>query len=169
MGTSKCCKNMADYQRWTSHNGSSHFDGTGIQITTRGHPYLGDPIGCREYIHVDSYVCDRVIQWLTELEVLMDFARSQPHAAYSAITKGLTSTWSYMIRTTSAISHLLQPMEEVIREKFRPALTGWPPPNDLERCLFSLPARLGGMWISNPQDTSDSMYNASLRISNPLV
>ena len=78
------------------------------------------------------------------------------------------SNWSYVTRTTPSISHLLQPMEDVIREKFVPTLTDRPPPNDVERHLFSLPARLGGLAIPNPCDTSDNNYNASLKISNPL-
>ena len=32
------------------------FDSTGIQITTRGRPYLGAPIGCNEYVEFFSYV-----------------------------------------------------------------------------------------------------------------
>ena len=39
------------------------FEGTGIQITTRGLPYLGAPIGCSEY--VESIVRDQVDQWLS--------------------------------------------------------------------------------------------------------
>ena len=66
------------------------FEGTGIQITMRGRPYLGAPIGCSEY--VESFVHDYVDQWSSELEVLTDFAKSQPHAAFSALTKGLSST-----------------------------------------------------------------------------
>ena len=142
------------------------FDSTGIQITTRGRPYLGAPIGCNEY--VESFVCDQAAQWSSELEVLTEFTKSQPHAAYSALTRGLTSNWSYVTRTTPSISHLLQPMEDVIREKFVPTLTDRPPPNDVERHLFSLPARLGGLAIPNPCDTSDSNYVTSLKISNPL-
>ena len=102
--------------------------------------------------YVESFVCDQVAQWSSELEVLTEFTKSQPHAAYSALTRGLTSNWSYVTRTTPSISHLLQPMEDVIREKFVPTLTDRPPPNDVEHHLFSLPARLGGLAIPNPCD-----------------
>ena len=95
------------------------FEGTGVQITTEGRPYLGAPIGCSDYI--ESFVRDRVHQWSSELEVLTNFAKIQPHAAYSALTKGLTSNWSYVIRTTPTINHLLQPLEDVIRLKLIPA------------------------------------------------
>ena len=91
----------------------------------------------------------KYIQEIRCVQSLTDFTKSQPHDAYSAMTKGLTSCWSYMFTTTPTIRHLLQPVAEVImiREKFLPALTGRPPPNDLEHCLFFLPARFWGMGI----------------------
>ena len=102
--------------------------------------------------YIESFMCDQVAQWSSELEVLTEFTKSQPHAAYSALTRGLTSNWSYVTRTTPSISHLLQPMEDVIREKSVPTLTDRPPPNDVEHHLFSLPARLRGLAIPNPCD-----------------
>ena len=59
-------------------------------------------------------------------------------------------------------------MEDMIREKLVPTLIDRPPPNDVERHLFSLPARLGGLAIPNPCDTSDGTYDASEKISTPL-
>ena len=111
---------------------------------------------------------NQVDQWSSELEFLTDFAKSQPRAAYSALMKGLSFNWSYVTRTTPFISHLLQPMEDVIREKLVPTLTDGPPPNNVEHHPFSLPARLGGLAIPNPCDTSDGTYDASEKISNPL-
>ena len=105
---------------------------------------------------------------LSELEILTGFSKSQPHAAYSALTKGLLSNWSYVIRTTSNISNLLQPLEDLIRMKLIPALIDRPPPNDIERSLLSLPTRHGDMAITNPVETSDDIYSASTKISNPL-
>ena len=52
-------------------------------------------------------------------------------------------------------------MEDVIREKLVPTLTDKPPPNDVECHLFSLPARLGGLAVPNPCDTSDEMQQAT--------
>ncbi len=103
-------------------------------------------------------------------EILTSFAKSQPHAAYSAITKGLQSNWSYITRTTPNISHLLQPLEDMIRRKLIPELTGRSPPNDTERSLLALPARHGGIAITNPVETSDDTFSTSTsaKISNPL-
>ena len=73
----------------------------GVQINTRGRPYLGAPIGCREY--VECFMGDQIAKWSSELEVLTEYASSQPHAAYSALTKGSISKWSYVARTTLSI------------------------------------------------------------------
>ena len=55
-------------------------------------PYLGAPIGCNEY--VESFVCDQVAQWSSELEVLTEFTKSQPHAAYSFSVLQATESWA---------------------------------------------------------------------------
>ena len=95
-------------------------------------------------------------------------ATTQPHAAYSALTHGLVHKWSYLARTVPDITRLFQPLEDVIRTKFIPCLTGRAPPNDLERNLLSLPPRLGGLGIPNPIITSDTEYTASRSVCKPL-
>ena len=77
-------------------------------------------------------------------------AQSQPHAAYSAFTKGLASRWVYVSRTVPDIDTYLQPLEDVIRCVLIPALIGRAPPNDFERDLFALPPRWGGLGLYNP-------------------
>ena len=45
----------------------------------------------------------------------------------------------------------IAPLEEVLRNKFIPALFGDKAPiSDLERALYALPARFGGLSIGNP-------------------
>ena len=144
----------------------SCFTGTGVNITHEGRSYLGAPIGTLEYI--ESFVKNKVEQWAYELSLLGKIASTQPHAAYPTFTHGLTSRWSYLIRTTPHISSLLQPLESLIRTEFLPSLTGRAPPGDLECDLFALPARLGGIAISNPTKASDREYSASLLTTEPL-
>ena len=48
------------------------------------------------------------------MDNLVCFAKTQPHAAYSAFMDGLTSIWSYTTRTIPEIGHLLQPLEDII-------------------------------------------------------
>ena len=66
------------------------------------------------------------------------------------------------------IGQLLQPLENVIRTKLLPALSGRPPPNEVERELFSLPARLGGIAISNPSNTAELEFNSSIQVTKAL-
>ena len=49
-----------------------------------------------------------------------------------------------------------------------PALTGQPPPNDELRDLLALPARLGGLALTNPMSLADLEYSASSKVSNAL-
>ena len=69
--------------------------------------------------------------------------RRHCHAAYSALTHGLSSRWRYVFRTVPNISVLLQPLEDVIRCTFLPAVLGISPPNDAIRSLLALPPRWG--------------------------
>ncbi len=57
----------------------------------------------------------KVQEWNAELNTLSQFAETQPHAAYSALTHGIYSKWNYLTRTTPAIENLLTPLEESIK------------------------------------------------------
>ena len=63
---------------------------------------------------------------------------------YAAHTHGFISKWNYLLRTIPDISDLLQPLEDAIRLRFLPALTGKTGFCNWERDLLELPARLGG-------------------------
>ena len=89
---------------------------------------------------------DKVREWSAEVLLLAKIGKSQPHAAYSALTHGLSSRWRYVFRTMPNISVLLQPLEDVIRCTFLPAVLGISPPNDAIRSLLALPPRWGGVW-----------------------
>ena len=74
-----------------------------------------------------------------------------------------------MARTIPNIGHLLQPLEELLRTKFIPSLTGRAAPSDLERELLALPAHLGGLGLLNPSNLSTTEYSASMKVTQPLV
>ena len=67
-----------------------------------------------------------------------------------------------------AIAPLLQPLQDTIQSEFLPALLGRCAPGPLERRLFALPARLGGLGLINPTQLIDQ-HDASLEITAPLV
>ena len=145
---------------------STIFHGSNVNITAEGRPYLGAALGTESYI--SRYVSQKVQQWCSDLSMLSDIAATQPHAAHAALTHGFSSKWTFLTRTIPCIGHLLQPLEDTLRQKFIPSLTGRPPPNDMERQLLALPARLGGIGLTDPTNTN-SEHSASYNVSHPLI
>ena len=143
------------------------FRDTGVNVTCVGRPYLGAALGTTAYI--DQFVSEKVDQWCDEVQLLSAIATTQPHAAFSAFNHGLSSKWSYLSRTLPHISHQFQQLENTIRTVLIPSLTGQPPPNDMDRDLFALPVRLGGLGLRNPIKQSGQEFSASRQICEPLM
>ena len=63
------------------------------------------------------------------------------------------------------------PIENAIRQRLIPAITGKSSISDIDREIFALPTRLGGLNIQSPINVSDtdSEYEASTRVTKPLV
>ena len=57
--------------------------------------------------------------------------------------------------------------EEHNASSFRPC--GLDAPNEIQRCLFSLPARLGGLNIVDPSSFSHDQFMAAEQVTGPLV
>ena len=121
---------------------AAQFAGTGVNGTVEGRPYLGAAIGTQEYI-IRKFMDDKVREWSAEVLLLAKIGENQPHAAYSALTHGLSSRWRYVFRTMPNISVLSQPLEDVIRCTFLLAVLGISPPNDAVHSLLALPPRWG--------------------------
>ena len=73
--------------------GTSTFADTRVNVTSDGRPYLGAAVGSKEFVEI--YVESKVKSWLSSVCNLATIARTQPHAAYSALTHGLSSKWTY--------------------------------------------------------------------------
>ena len=146
---------------------SEAFHNTGVQIISQGKWYLGAALGTASFI--EAYVGLQVEKWVLEIEGLASIASSQPHAAYTAFTHGLSTSWNYVSCTILDIGDLLDPVEKAIIHKHLPALTGRSAVSDLARELFSLPVHLGGLNIANPSKNAASQHNASTHISGPLT
>ena len=69
------------------------FKDTVINITVEGQKHLGAVIGSRDFL--ESYVSDKVEDWVREVAQLADFARTQPQASYAAYSFGLKHRWTY--------------------------------------------------------------------------
>ena len=85
------------------------------------------------------------------------------------MTHGFTSKWSYLTRTTPNIGELLTSLEQAIRSRLIPKLTGREAPNDPKRRLFALPTRLGGLDLTDPAVAAEEQFIASKTITKPLV
>ena len=68
------------------------FVGTGINITTEGRKHHGAALGQRSYL--EEYVGSKVMEWISEVALLAEFATSQPQASYAAFTFGLRHKWT---------------------------------------------------------------------------
>ena len=145
---------------------TKYFENTNVKITTEGKSHLGAALGTEAFVR--EFVNNKVQQWVEEVQHLSSIANTQPHAAYSAFTHGLSSKWTYILRTIPNVEELFQPLEDTIRMHFIPALTGRAAPSDHERDLFALPSRLGGIGVANPVRASNSEYAASVQITKPL-
>ena len=66
------------------------------------------------------------------------------------------------------IGSLLHPLETKIISKLIPALTDQRPPSDEMRDLLALPARLGGIALTNPTSVAEVEFSASTKVSDPL-
>ena len=75
----------------------------------------------------------------------------------------------FLSRTLPGISGLLSPLEQSICLHLLPALFGKCTLGDTERQLISLPSRLGGLGIINPCLSSSFQFEASQRVTGPLV
>ena len=145
---------------------ASIFASTGVKVTPDSRPYLGAAIGSPEYI--SSHVETKVTEWVANLRHLAEIASTQPHAAFSALTHGLMSKWTYLSRTMPDIGPMLRLLDDILGSAVIPALTGRPPPGDLERTLYALPARLGGLGLLIPSKAAANEYHASQQVTSTL-
>ena len=98
--------------------------------------HLGSAIGSR--LFVENFAEEKVSKWKKKLEHPFDNTMTRPQAAYTAFIHGMKSKWIYLERTTPNIDHQLAPMEEVMRGKFLPAITGQSVFDDNLRNLMGL-------------------------------
>ena len=66
-------------------------------------------------LFAEEYVVKKVKLWSEEIHVLSFFAQMhEAHSAYIAFTHGVVHKWNFLMRTVQSISHLFQPLEDVI-------------------------------------------------------
>ena len=148
-------------------NATTLFDNSNINITVEGKRHLRAIVGSDSYKR--EYVDDLVKDWNSQLCMLSTVAESQPQAAYSAFVSGFKSKLSNFARTIPDISNLLIPIEDTIRNRFIPAITGGRICNEEECKLLSLPTRYGGLSVPVFHEQAEVDYNNSRRITTELT
>ena len=121
------------------------FQGSGVQITTEGKRHLGASLGSTKY--KEEYLSSKVDEWIAQLRILSQIARTQPQAAYSAFITGFRHKISFYMRTISGVSTQLKPLDEVEQSEFISVITGGVFCNEMERKLIVLPPKLGVLGI----------------------
>ena len=130
--------------------------------------YLGAAIGSSDF--VKSYVSDKVKEWSDELSRLSEIGLTQPHAAYSALTHGLLGRWIfYPQRCLVLVNYFFHWNRLSVCTSVLPASSGKYAFSDAERQLISLPSRLGGLGIIDSCVSSAFQFDASRRVTGPLV
>ena len=141
------------------------FTGSNVKITL-GTRVLDSVIGTQE-------TCDKFLDGKSTeqkkllLSKLGDIAKTKPQNAYACLTKGVKHKISSITRTTPSSSALLETSEAIIRESIIPALTSRGEPLTIERELFSVPLKSGGLGIDCPENHHDD-YVLSKTLSELL-
>ena len=135
------------------------FEGTGVNITIEGKRHLGAIIGSEA--HKKTYIRNLVDQWISEIKVLSEIAKSYPHCAYAAFVFGFQHKFTYVMRTVGNISDEMIPLEHEIRNSFLQTILNGYVCNDDERKLFTLPVNQGGLAVQNPVERCVQEYQNS--------
>ena len=141
------------------------FQNSPINITTSGKRHLGAALGSDEF--KNSYIDEKVTDWCNNITKLSKIAHSQPHAAFAAFIHGEQHKYTYFMRTIPGINENLKPLDDAINN-FITSLFGREV-SDNERDLFAMPIKDGGLGIRKLSENTDISYNASTRITAPLI
>ena len=101
--------------------------------------------------------------------MLSSIAESQPQAAYLVFVSGVKSKLNYFMRTIPRISRFLYPLEETIRNKFIPAITGGHICSKNEQQLLSLPTPYGGLAIQVFYELVETEFENSCKITSEFT
>ena len=141
------------------------FAGTEIKITSDGERHLGAVIGTDE--NKSQYINQKIDDWTHEINLLAEIAATYPQAAYTAYVNSYQHKLTYFLRTIPSISDELKRVDEAVRHRLIPSLTGGRIINDQERIMLSLPPRLGGVGLKifSEESTNDHRDSMSATVA----
>ena len=139
-----------------------------MNITGEGKRHLGAVIGSQNY--KDEYCEGLIAEWEAELENLAEIAKSEPQAAYIALTKAYKSKFTYFMRTIDSFDKYVTPIDTLLSDKLLPALFSEDDPFDASLSeLLTLPIKHGGLGIPNLKKDSGFQYEASKAVTRTHV
>ena len=104
-----------------------------------------------------------------QLKLLSTIAETQLQAAYLVFVSGFRSKLDYFMRTIPEISHHLVSLEETLRSRFIPLITGGHICNDNERKLLSIPTWFGGLAIPIFYEQAAVEYGNSRKLTAQMA
>ena len=112
----------------------------------------------------------KILKWKGELEALSEIARSQPHAAYTVLSKGYKYKFTFFMRTIESFEDYVDPIQEAIDDLLLPTLFGQtePLPSDLRQLVTLTPAQ-GGLGVPDLRFEAPQQFAASTLITAPHV
>ena len=110
----------------------------------------------------------KVEEWVSEVVKLSEFAATEPQASFAAFTFSLKHRWTYFFRTLQDIEDLLIPLKRAVADMLVPSITGNTCTRE-ERHLLALTVRMGGLGLINPSQVATFEYEASVKVTKPLV
>ena len=109
--------------------------------------------------------------WSQGLEGVLEAGSKDPHGLYTAVTKSILHTPTYVQRGVGGTEEQYRPMEELIRKRFLPCIMGRPTRDmgDDERAVYALPSRMGGLGVKNLMETAKPSHDEAREATNFLV
>ena len=98
---SQSFKGLASYQGTPFGDCQGDLEDCDIHITSTGQRHLGSALGSDSFLR--DFMATKIFSWVDELENLSKVAKTEPQAAYAALTHGLIAKWTYLMRTTPGI------------------------------------------------------------------
>ena len=144
---------------------SALFGDLGIRVVSGGR-FLGGYIG--ESGLTADFVSEKAQLWSRCMQHLSDVAISQLQAAHAALARSLQFEWCHLQRVLPDCATLFTPLQVTLYTQFYPALFDGPV-SEYEVRLFALPARFGGLGISDPVELAMLEFSSSWESASVLI
>jgi hypothetical protein len=143
------------------------FAGLPVKIV-HGQRFLGGFVGSAELRA--KYVQEKTTRWVTIIKRLAEMGDLQPQAAFVAFQKSLSAEWTYLKRVLPDTAEHFTGVEQAIAKELLPKIFGRINITSLERDVYALPARDGGVGVPDPSsEVTDDAFSTSRAASSHLI